>query len=230
MFFPFVAQEPSWRAQESARLCIFITDPRHDTAVGRLYNRAICRTEIDNGIHVLWPQEFGNLFHSETLSPSHSPPTSGVTQSLVLSLNPLYHRNTRHPAVLKSKCSKMRSQYTAAKNRFEMSGRGTHDSFQSILNVDPYICYMHYFFHLPALGAIVRDILFATQAESGLVEVRSRVQLTHKMQRRSSVDSLMRGLGKMASRLSQTERMHFPDNAASASATGRAFVMAVRPK
>lgn len=54
---------PNWTMNKAARLCHALADPRHATAVGRLYNKMETRPEMDFGKHDPWSAEFVDLFN-----------------------------------------------------------------------------------------------------------------------------------------------------------------------
>ncbi len=124
-----------------------------------LYNGTASPADLDRGIHDPWSREFSDLFNDCSYEPAQPRPHNGVTDSLLMSLNPRHHPHERSATFLKNKWATMRSSYSVAKKTLKPRDRGLMTFLTNSLTAIQFsptciVC----FFGLPCLEAIVREI------------------------------------------------------------------------
>ena len=194
---------PNWTSHDSARLFHVIADPRHATAIGRLYNKIDTRAELDQARNDPWSAEFVDLFNSEDYNPVEPDGKDGVTDDTVLRFDPTEHPHKRTGMFLKERWNKMRSKYTVAREKFTKSGQGENDVFDTFTDGDDSLAYMHcVFYGRPALEAIVRALPKGCGVKAGLDEIseaRVSAYSSERKKRKFSTDTLIAdGLAQMA--------------------------------
>ena len=205
---------PNRTSHESARLCHVIADPRHATAISRLYNKIDNRAELDQACNDLWYAEFVDLFNSEDYNPVVTDGKNGVTDDLILRFDPTEHPHKRTGMFLKARWNKMRSKYTVAREKFTKSRQGENDVFDTFTDGDDSLAYMHcVFYGSPALEAIVRALPKGFGVEAGLDEIseaRVSADSSERKKRKVSTDTLIAdGLAQMAKAVSVLVEVNF---------------------
>jgi len=96
-------RSPKWSADEAARLCHVMADPRNSTAIARLYNGTPSRAEIDSTIPDPWENELVEMFNSDDFEPSTPVAKDGISQDRLDEFDPENHPYPRSSSYLKGR-------------------------------------------------------------------------------------------------------------------------------
>ena len=160
---------PNWTKDDSARLCHVIADPGNAIILAKLYQRISSRAELDIQRHDPFVYEFCTMFNDSAFMPVRPVPVDGITEDVLLGIDPSKPRHRRQGQQLKQKWTKLRSSYSVSLRNFQASGQGDREAFPDFTRGDDVLSYMHCVFHShPSLDAVVRMLPSCAQVEAGV--------------------------------------------------------------
>jgi hypothetical protein len=183
-------QDPNRSMHETARLCHVIADPRHATALRKLYQIESNRSELDSGRHDPWSNEFMDLFNDPNFNPDVPEWRAGNMQCVLDRLRPEDVRHERDGSRLKEPWQKLRSSFTIAYNNWSKSGQNDPKEFAAYTQGDDALVYTFCVFHnQPSLDYALRLLPEGGRAECGVPDVDSTLDQSVLRDRRRAARS-----------------------------------------